>query len=510
MTAVTYEPEPYLPSLRDYLDIAQRRFLHMAIPAAVVFFIAFLGIMSISPIFRSVATISVESQQIPSELVQSTVTRYTDQQIEFIRQLVLTRENVGNLVDKHNLYPGAGDRLNRIDRFLANVEISVSNADAGRGNTPALSFDVGFLSDSALLAKNVVDDLVELFLQENARSRVRRAVETTVFLGDEAAKIREDMLEMEQRVAQFKQENRESMPEVTQMNLSLLDRLEGDYSETNQRIQGLRSELNLQERELERYRTRLAATFGLSDGPSVAALQRRYEEFLIDHTEQHPDAIRMRQQLEDAKARIRQSPGASGIDEAEFLSDPTYASYRSRIESLRGELEYLTETRDALSIRMEEIQERIENAPVVEREFTDLQRNLGNLRDKYEEMKNKELEARIAQNLEQGSKGERFSLLEPPVVPSEPYKPDRLKLLLAAMVFSGAVGVGYVVLLEMTQAGLHGPALQHALGAPPLITVPVIEHEQEAKRRKMWYAVLMLSALAMVIVMGVVASATTF
>jgi polysaccharide chain length determinant protein (PEP-CTERM system associated) len=507
MTAATIESEPYYLGISDYIGIARRRALHMIVPAALVFFLAFLGIMSISPIYRSVATISVESQQIPTDLVQSTVTRYTDQQIEFIRQLVLTRENVGKLVSEHNLYPDARNQLEQVDRFLSNVEISVSNSGQTQG--PALSFDVGFLSDSPVQAQSVVEDLVDLFLQENARSRVRRAAETTAFLGEEAEKIRKDMLDMEQRVAQFKQDNRESMPDVTQMNLSLLERLEQDYSETSQRIEGLRGQLNLLELELEQYRTRLAASSGLSDGPSVSVLQRRYEEFLIDHTEQHPDSIRMRQQLEDAKRRMREAQQTTGTEESEFLSDPTYASYRSRIETIRGELEYLTETRATLSDRMGEIQARIEEAPIVEREFTDLQRNLGNLRDKYEEMKNKELEARIAQNLEEGSKGERFSLLEPPIVPAEPYKPDRLKLLLAAMVFSGAVGVGYVLLLEMTQSGLYGPALRHALGAPPLITVPVIEHAEEERRRKMWRWVLIVAALVMISVMGVVAGAST-
>lgn len=506
MTTATAEPmtdQPYFLGVHDYLQIAKRRYLQFVLPAALVFLLAFAYIMSISPVYRSVASISVESQQIPTELVQSTVTRYSNQQIEFIRQLVLTRENVRSLIQKFSLYQDRNfDQSQQIEIFLQNVEIQIANAEVTPfASTPALSFDVAFLSESPHTAQHVTEELVALFLNENARSRSERAAETTAFLADEARKIREEMLEMEQRVAEFKRENRDSMPDIAEMNITLLDRLERDYSESSQRIEGLKGQLDLLQLEVQQYRSRMLASLG--GAPSISTLQRQYDEVLLTNTEEHPDAKRLKQQLEDARTKLREvSSSGTEADDDFLLEDATYASYKSRIASLQSELNYLQEQKNSISSRMDLVQARIEQAPEVEKELTDLERDLDNLRENYEEMRDKELEARIAQSLEEGKKGERFTLLEPPILPVEPYKPDRLKLNLAAGVFSIAVGFGVVVLLQLGSSGLTSSGIQHAMGMPPLVTIPQIENE--ASKRQAHAKMLLLSVGAAVFVVALI------
>lgn len=51
---------------------------------------------------------------------------------------------------------------------------------------------------------------------------------------------------------------------------------------------------------------------------------------------------------------------------------------------------------------------------------------------KYEEIRAKQMSARISENLEQENKAERFALLEPPLMPEKPIKPNRKKSLLWA------------------------------------------------------------------------------
>ena len=71
-------------TLRDYINIIRRRkyiivalFLFLLISSAVLAII-------IPPVYQSEATILIEQQHIPTELIKSTVTSYADERIRLI------------------------------------------------------------------------------------------------------------------------------------------------------------------------------------------------------------------------------------------------------------------------------------------------------------------------------------------------------------------------------------------------------------------------------------------
>jgi uncharacterized protein involved in exopolysaccharide biosynthesis len=51
--------------------------------------------------FRSAATILIEEQEIPSELVKSTVTTFADQRIQIISQRIMSRSNLVEIIKKY-------------------------------------------------------------------------------------------------------------------------------------------------------------------------------------------------------------------------------------------------------------------------------------------------------------------------------------------------------------------------------------------------------------------------
>ncbi len=58
------------------------------------------------PVYRSEATILIERQSIPSDVVETTVTGYVQEQIEQLRQRINTRTNLLRIADQFDLYPG--------------------------------------------------------------------------------------------------------------------------------------------------------------------------------------------------------------------------------------------------------------------------------------------------------------------------------------------------------------------------------------------------------------------
>lgn len=98
MSAQSADERPAL-GLSEVLSVARRRKFHFALTAVVVLAVAVAVIFALPPVYRSTASILIESQQIPTDLVRSTITSYAEERIEFIRQKVLTRANILEVIE---------------------------------------------------------------------------------------------------------------------------------------------------------------------------------------------------------------------------------------------------------------------------------------------------------------------------------------------------------------------------------------------------------------------------
>jgi hypothetical protein len=121
----------------------------------------------------------------------------------------------------------------------------------------------------------------------------------------------------------------------------------------------------------------------------------------------------------------------------------------------------------------------------VKRAYDDLIRDRANHINKYQELKSKQLQAELAQNLESENKGETFSLIEPPKVPSKAEKPNRPKLMAMGIAVSVGIGFGLAFLVELLFGGVRGyKEIAKVTGLTPLVVVPVIQNTDDLKRKR--------------------------
>ncbi len=179
--------DPILPDLRYYAGLLKRRFFIVLGPAVVVFCAAVAAAFLIPPVYRSSATILVEAQQIPSDLVRSTVTSSALERMEVIKQRVMARESVLRVVEKFGLYPDKKSSLSAtqiVDRFRKAAAIDQVLL-SGASTQQAVAFKVSFEYSDAAIAAKVTNELVSSILDEDLQSRAGQAAETKQFLMDE-------------------------------------------------------------------------------------------------------------------------------------------------------------------------------------------------------------------------------------------------------------------------------------------------------------------------------------
>jgi succinoglycan biosynthesis transport protein ExoP len=125
------EPESTL-NLREYLVIFRRRRLSILLVGGLLLCLSMTAAIMWPPTFKSTATILIEEQEVPAELVHSTITSYADQRIEMIKQQVMSRSSLWKVVEQYDLYSGMRKESPTegvIKRFIKDIEVEVISAD---------------------------------------------------------------------------------------------------------------------------------------------------------------------------------------------------------------------------------------------------------------------------------------------------------------------------------------------------------------------------------------------
>lgn len=495
----------YELSLRDYIAIIKDRALLLGLSIAVILAATVAVAVMVPPIYQSTGTILVESQQISPELVSTNNTSFADERIEVIRQRVMTRENLLRIIDKYNLFPDKrfsdGDKIDHM-RSAVVVE-TLTTYVRGRGEA-TVAFNVSFEHKQPEVAKEVADELVTLFLNENLKQRTERANETTEFLTQEANKLGAELASLENQLADFKQAHANALPEHQTLRMNMLSRSELEFREVDRDYKAAQEELRYLELELSAASAGLATKTG--EGPRAASaeqpqdlpsLKAEYARLLSRYKEAHPDVVAVKRRIQALEASGNRTLAAStvGLD---------VARVRAKMSAAQERIASLAEQKRELTRKMEGYEAEILEAPQVERGLVTLMRDHDNARKKYEEIRAKEMGAKITESLEQENKAERFVLLEPPMLPEKPVKPNRKKIVALGFVLAPAGGGALVMVLEMLNQRVRGVgALESIVGKRVLVSIPHISTQAELAQRRRWRVWLVVSILALA-VLGVV------
>jgi uncharacterized protein involved in exopolysaccharide biosynthesis len=546
--------EPYRLELGDYLAIARRRIWAFVIPTLIALALAVPVVLLLPPTYRSTATILIEDQSIPSDLVRATVSSYAAERLEVITQRVTATQNLVDLINKLDLYrdlrerEAMSDLAGRVRKAFTMrlVEAKVTK-DAGGGRT-TIAFKLSFEDRSPEKAQAVVNELVSLYISENFRTRRANAEETKRFLEQELQRTNEQVTALEAALARFKEQNAGNLPEQLRVTMGVLDRAEQQLLTVQRQLGVLRErkiyldaqltqvdphvrvpegakldDLTPQQR-LSRLRAQLPqlrARYGAAH-PEVTRVVRQIEILAAEVAKEapkaaddseaikrdlaaakrslaiakekyaaaHPEVVRLQRQVEMLEQTLRELPANKTKPENAGLLNPIYVKLKADLAAADSEIKSLVEQEERLKRQVAELVRQTSRAPQVERDYSQLQRNLEAALASQRELSVKLRRARLGESLEVERKSERFSLLDPADLPREPASPNRPAFLLVAFVFALGLGAATVASFEAHGRSIYGPKHLAALtGVAPLVVLPVLPASVRARHWRRWITV---------------------
>ena len=550
--------EEEVKGLADYLAIVRRRKYWILFPALLLIAATVITVLKLPATYKSEGLILIESQEIPNDLIKSTVTSYADQRIEVIKQRIMTTEKVMAIVNKYKLYPESRNKApasQLVGIFRQNLNVRMVNANvtdprSGRTKRASIAFTVSFMDQNPKIAQQVASELVTQFLDENVRTRTERATETTDFLIEEGNKFQRKVQLLEKKIAEFKDEYSDSLPELLEYNLSMVERLQQELADNQNQVMVIQDQIltmNMEltnlpaylderrqltpgikattseqqlEQALANYNT-LVAKYS-SSHPDVTLLKRQIDSLRLElgieesdveslttelsqldrklskllkrYSTNHPDVKKLTAQKESLQNKLSSAQAAATQNKVDIPTEvvnddrpinPIYLQIKSKVDSLERETIRHRNRKSDVKTKLADFENRVFQTHQVKRAYDDLTRDHANNLTKYKELRAKQLEAELGQNLESENKGESFTLIEPPQVPSKAEKPNRPKLMLVGIAASIGVGLGLALLIEMIEGKVRGyNELSRVMGQAPLVVVPFISTLQDEKIKK--------------------------
>lgn len=522
--------------LRDYVEAAHRRWFPVVMIAVATCAISLVLALSWPPTYRSKAIILVEEQDIPADLVRSTVTSYASQRIHSIKQQIMTRANLTRIIEKFDLYPNQRDtktseQLVNVVRDNITLEIFKTEgieASSGRPGKTATSFSLSFDASQPEVAQQVSVEITDLFLHANVVSRTRKVTETSDFLRAEADRLEANISELETRLQAFKQQHANYLPELLPLNMKWMDKAEKEFKEAENRIrvmndrkfylQGQLHQVNpltpsfsasgqrvmdaasklkvlradylsassrltpthperlRLEREIKALENQTGLTQrSIEQAEKLASLRAELSAAKLRYSPQHPEVARLNKMVDTlANALIRDRSVQAEVPIAsENPENPAYIGLKTQLQTVNSELMYWADQRRQAQAKQEEYEQRILQSPQVEREYLTLTREHDQTLGEHREINSKLMKAQVRQSMEQGQYAERFTMIEPPQLPEQPIKPNRKLILFLGILFSLVGVTGYVVIAEAMDDSIRGAkGIYQMFGSPPLAVIP--------------------------------------
>jgi len=509
--------------------IARRKALlfGVAIPIAVL---AVLLSVALPDVYTSSALVEIDEPSSAQSLSEaSSGESYADQYVQNLKGIVLTDSNLRKMIKEHDLYPGYDDEASALLRLKRDISVSIVTTPildprTGREREVVDAFTLSFDHREPAKSQKGAEWLVSAFLAEHRRQRQGRASNAAQFYSKEAERVRTQVAGLESKLADFKRANAGQLPELTEVNMSIMDRTESQLEQVTQQIGSLRQERVFLAAQLEQ--TRAAGP----DAGSVRQLEDQYSRMRSSYDESHPDMVQLRRQIDSLKfgtsagtgtslrsqlntkratlAEARQRYGAEHPDIKRLQRDiatletrikngergdvemsdgtPVGMQLRTQINAIDSQVGSLMARSAELRAKMSGLERNVTAAPQVEREYANATRDLTIAREKYEQLLNRQMDAEVSEAAIVGGRADEFRLIQAPMLPGEPAKPERLAILLIGLVASVVLGLSATIAAEALDPKVRGARdIRELLSVSPLVAIPDIRNSR-SRRRNTW------------------------
>ena len=451
--------------------------------------IGWIMVMRVPAAYESSARVQVQVKSLLADGAEGDIQKNVDR----VRQSLTSTEILKRVV--RNVSNGerpltSYEALSLIGSLRSGISITAQGEDLLEIKT-RISLKSLSEQQTAFIARNVTQQLIDIFVQENVIGSRTNNEETLRFLDQELARRAKELTDVDRRRAQITQETLGSLPGSGTLE-QRMDAARNEMVNIDSGLMQARSALAAMNGQLAATPAQIPAGSGGgydSIDQRIGTLEGQLSEAVSrGWTEKHPDVIAIRAQL----GQLRAEKARGGARSVPMAPNPVYVSLKSMQAERQGNVAALEARRGQLEGAVNMIAQRQVAAPSKEIDSSRLDRDYDVLREQYNKLLAQRESAKLRSDATGKTDGVRFRVIDQPSLPNRPAAPNRTMLLTAVLFVGVIVGSG-VAFAKSQLANVYTTTQQlaRASGLPVLGSISeVITSETRAVRRKqmMWFS----------------------
>lgn len=357
----------------------------------------------------------------------------------------------------------------------------------------------------------VTKQLADLFIEESLAAKERESREAYEFIDNQARDYRKKVSEAEDKLKAYRASNDDATP--------------GSETDANTRISQLRTQIENARIDLIEQRSKEHALVDQVSGESatlalvtregqyrsqLSQLQGELDQLRLKYTDQHPDVVRVRHQMEDLRDQVavektrrehHSAAATAGAVDDNILFNPLHQELRGKLAEARREI---AAAQSRMSISESLLQTELGRSRRIAESantLSELTRDYEVNRDIYQDLLKRRENARVSMNLDAEHRGLTFNIQEPASLPLRPLGVRFLHFGIAGIGLGLALPIALLFGLVRVDTRVRSAhQIEQLTGLPVLATIPTYANTADRRRTRTRDTLLVLLILAVVAV----------
>ena len=484
-------------NFEDYVDIIRRRWWLVAALALLGAGAGYGTAHFLPKRYTSQTLVLVEQPTVPGDYVKPVITQDVNQRLATMQQQILSRTRLEPVIQQFGLFAKDIKDVSiedLVQRLRDAISVTPIRAMSGTEGRQLPGFNIAVVFDDPHLAQQICSTITSMFVEANLKLRQELSDQTTQFLGKQLEDAKSKLDDQDAKLAAFQRLHIGSLPDESQTNLSVLTELNTQLDAVTQALGRAHQDKSFAESVLAQH---LAAWQASQVGQNpdslerqLAAQEQQLSELQSKYTDDHPDVIKAKSNIETLNQKIANAQGGEKTSQADgqtksAVEPPEIQNLRAQIFQLEQGIKQRTAQQEEIQRQIKLYQARVESSPTIEQEYKELTRDYQTALAFYNDLLIKRDQSSMANDLERRQQGEQFQVLDPANLPDKPSFPNKQLFALGGFGAGLGAAISLVLLIEILDTSLHSKqSVENVLQLPVLATIPVIQGPSNKRVRE--------------------------
>ncbi len=412
-------------SIQEIKSLFRRRKFYFIIPIVVITCLSVIGSLMLKNKYESATTILVQRDQIVNPLLgyEIAAAMASEDRLQMFNEILFSRTNIQKLIDSLGLTNAStteGERQAMVRAISRNISNERRGTDA---------YMLTYTDNDPVRAQRAVSLLSKIFIENLINVESQKSEQAVQFFERKLEETRIKYETSQRQVVSLIGSKISSLPAENRMQYNQIENIDRQVGDIDARIKMYEQTIEVLKTSSGSLATKknketlynLART-EIPFAADLRSLLIKYDDYLRRYTAQYPEVQILEQQVPELLIRMR--------------------------TALKSEIDGLQYQRMELDKRRTLLLDAIKSSSISERMNEDLESDYSMHRKLYDDMKVKLEQARTTRDF--GSKaGNQFIIIDPPIIPTQPSKPNRTQIVLIGFTMSLFLGFLAVIVREL-------------------------------------------------------------